>query len=228
MKITRASVPILATALLTGLLISACDTAPADWQKAQAQNTVAAYQDFLTHHPNDSHAQQARDSIQALQDDQAWADAQQAATVDAYQAYLQKQANGKHADEAHTQITALERAAAWKSAQAANTEQALQDFIQKYNQGAEVDQAKAQLQKLQSEQYRVRLGAYKDAGAAEKARADLQSRFGNDVPGIVVVPPTGNSKQHEVSSGPLTEDDAKAVCAKLKKTHQRCEVVKRS
>jgi len=227
MKITRTPVPLLATAVLTALIAVGCDTGASDWQKAASQNTVAAYQDFLTHHPNDSHAQQARDRIQALQDDQAWADAQQAGTTDSYQQYLQKQPNAKHADEAHTQITALERAAAWKSAQAANTEQALQDFIQKYNQGSEVEQAKAQLQKLQSEQYRVRLGAYHDDKAAEKARADLQSHFGNDVQNIVVIPPSGTSKQHEVSSGPMTEADAKAVCAKLKKAHRHCEVVKR-
>jgi hypothetical protein len=73
----------------------------------------------------------------------------------------------------------------------------------------------------------VRLGAYHDDKAAEKARADLQSRFGNDLHDIVVIPPSGTNKQHEVSSGPMTEDDAKAVCAKLQKAQQRCAVVKR-
>jgi len=227
MKFTHATIPILTTALLSTAFMAACSSADSDWQKAEGQNTEAAFQDFLTHHPNGPHSQQAHDRIQALEDDQAWADAQKTATADGYQQYLQKEPSGKHADEAHTQITALERAAAWKSAQSANTEQALQDFIQKYTQGPEVDQAKAQLQKLQSEKYRVRLGAFHDDKAAEKVRADLQTRFGNDVHDIVVMPPSGSSKQHEVSSGPMTEDDAKAVCAKLKKAHQHCEVVKR-
>lgn len=227
MKITRATVPILATALLGAAFLAGCNTAESDWQKATALNTEAAFQDFLTHHPNGAHAQEARDRIQALEDDQAWADAQKTATTDGYQQYLQKEPSGKHGDEAHTQITALERAAAWQSAQAANTEQALQDFIQKYTQGSEVDAAKAQLQKLQSEQYRVQLGTFRDGKAAEKARAGLQAKFGNDVHDIVVIPPSGTSKQHAVSSGPMTEDDAKAICAKLKKAHQHCEVVKR-
>jgi outer membrane protein assembly factor BamD (BamD/ComL family) len=227
MKMIRATVPILAIALFGAALLTACNTAETDWQKAEAMNTEAAFQDFLTHHPNDAHAQEARARIQGFEDEQAWADAQKSATADGYQQYLQKEPSGKHADEAHTQITAIERADAWKSAQAANTEQALQDFIQKYSQGPEVEQAKAQLQKLQSEQYRVQLGTFHDDKAAEKARADLQTKFGNDIHDIVVIPPSASSKQHAVSSGPMTEDDAKAVCAKLKKAHQHCEVVKR-
>ena len=227
MKITRATIPILATALFGAALLAGCDTAESDWQKAVALNTEAGFQDFLTHHPTGAHSQDAKDRIQSLEDEQAWADAQKAGTNDGFQQYLTKEPNGKHADEAHTQITALDRAAAWKSAQTANTEQSLQDFIQKYNQGAEVDQAKAQLQKLQTEKYRVQLGTFKDDKAAEKARADLQTKFGNDIHDLVVIPPSGSSKQHEVSSAPLTEEDAKALCAKLKKAHQRCEVVKR-
>ena len=151
MKITRVTLPILATALFGAALLAACDTAESDWQKAQALNTEAAFQDFLTHHPTGAHSQEAHDRIQALEDEQAWADAQKAGTLDGYQQYLTKEASGKHAEEAHTQITALQRDADWKSAQAANTEQALQDFIQKYKQGAEVDQAKTQLQKLQDD-----------------------------------------------------------------------------
>lgn len=227
MKITRATIPILATALFGAALLVGCDTAESDWQKAVALNTEAGFQDFLTHHPTGEHSQDAKNRIQALEDDQAWADAQKAGTTDGYQQYLTKEPNGKHLDEAHTQVTALERAAAWKTAQAANTEQALHDFIQKYSQGPEVDQAKAQLQKLQTEKYRVQLGTFKDDKAAEKARADLQTKFGNDIHDIVVIPPSGSSKQHEVGSGPMTEEDAKALCAKLKKAHQRCEVVKR-
>jgi outer membrane protein assembly factor BamD (BamD/ComL family) len=226
-KITHPTIPILATALFGAALLAACDTAESDWQKAQALNTEAAFQDFLTHHPSGAHSQEAHERIQALEDDQAWADAQKAGTADGYQGYLTKEPAGKHADEAHTQITALTRAADWKSAQATNTEQSLQDFIQKYSQGAEVDQAKAQLQKLQNEKYRVQLGSFHDDQAAEKARADLQTKFGNDLHDIVVIPPSGSSKTHEVGSGPMTEEDAKAVCTKLKKAHQHCEVVKR-
>jgi len=221
-KITPAIGPIVAAVLL-----AACSSAETDWKKAQADNTPAAYQNFLQQHPTGSHTQEAQTRLQALQDEQAWSDAQQANTLDGYQQYLQKVPNGAHAADAHTQITSLERAAAWKTAQAANSEQALQDFLQKYNEGPEVDQARTQLQKLQSEGYRVQLGTFRDNKAAEKARDTLQARFGSELHDIAVIAPSGSDKLHRVSSEPMTEADAKAACAKLKKEHQRCEVVKR-
>jgi hypothetical protein len=209
-------------------VLAACSSAESDWQKATAANTAAAYQDFLTQHPSDAHAQEARDHIQKLEDEQAWADAQKANTADGYQQYLAKEANGAHADDAHNQITALQRAEDWKTAQAANTEPALQDFLKKYTTGPEVDQANAALKKLQSEGYRVQLASAKDEKGADKSRDALQGKYGSDVPGLAVIPPEGSEKAYRVGSGPMTEADAKAACAKLKKAHQRCEVVKRS
>jgi outer membrane protein assembly factor BamD (BamD/ComL family) len=225
MKITRGIyAPIFAT-IAAAAVLAACSSAESDWKKADSQNTSAAYQDFLTQHPNDAHAQDARERIKKLEDEQAWADAQKANTTDGYQQYLQKDPNGAHADEAKNQVAALERAADLKTAVSANTPAALQGFLQKYNQGPEADEARAALDKLQA--YRVQLGAFKDEKSAQKAHDDIQKRFASDVPGLEVVAPTGNEKRHLLASGPMTEEDAKATCAKLKKAHAHCEVVKR-
>ncbi len=213
--------------LIIAATLLACSSTESDWNKAQAANTATAYQDFLKQHPSGAHAQEARDRLQKIQDDQAWSDAQSANTLEAYQQYLQKQPNGAHAQDAQTQITSLERAAAWKTAQAANTEPALQEFLQKYSQGPEADQARAQLQKLQSEGYRVQLAKFRDESQANKSRDSLKTRFGSDLQDVVVVPPSGTAKDYRVASAPMTEADAKSACAKLKKAHQRCEVVKR-
>lgn len=212
---------------LVATLLVACSAAESDWKKADAANTADAYQGFLAQHPNDTHTQQARDRLQKIEDDQAWADAQKSNTLDAYQQYLQKEPNGTHAADAHTQVDALERAADWQKAQAANTEPALQDFLHKYSQGPEVDQARAQLQKLQSEGYRVQLATFKDDPQAEKSRDSLKARFGSELNDVIVIPPAGSEKLHKVVSAPMTEADAKSACAKLKKAHQHCEVVKR-
>ena len=214
------SLIIVTTALI------ACSSAETDWKQANIANTSTAYQGFLKQHPNDAHAQQARDRLQNLEDDQAWAEAQKSNTMEAYQQYLQKEVNGAHVSEAHSQVTGLERAAAWKTAQATNTEPALQDFLQKYGQGPEADQAHAQLQKLQSEGYRVELATFKEQKEAEKSRDRLKARFGNELHDVMVIPPKGSEKIQRVASGPMTEADAKSTCVKLKKAHQRCEVIK--
>lgn len=209
--------------ILTALLV-ACSSAESDWKKADTANTAAAFQDFLTQHPSDTHAQEARDRLAKLQDEQAWSDAQSSNSLEAYQQYLQKQPSGAHVQDAHRQITALERAADWKTAQAANTAAALQDFLKKYTEGPEVDQAKAQLQKLEG--YRVQLAVLRDQKAAEKARASLQTRFNSELHAVVVVPPAASQKGYRITSEPMTETDADSACTKLKKAHQHCEVVK--
>jgi cell division septation protein DedD len=216
------TVPLL---ILPALLI-ACNSAQSDWNKADTANTTAAFQDFLNQHPNDTHAQEARDRLQKIEDGLAWQDAQKSNTLDAYQQYLQKEPNGAHVEDAHTQVTTLERAAAWKTAQSANTESALQGFLQKYSQGSEVDQAREQLKKLQAEGYRVQLASFKDEKQAEKSRDSLKARFSSELHDVVIVPPNGSEKLERVESGPMTEADAKSACTKLKKDHQHCEVVK--
>jgi outer membrane protein assembly factor BamD (BamD/ComL family) len=220
-NIPRPLIPIIVIALLT-----ACSSSEADWTKAESQNTVSAYEDFVKQHPNDAHDAQAHTRIQGLQDDQAWSDAQKTNTLEAYQQYLEKLPNGKHIDDAHAQVTALQRAAAWQAAQAANTVPAVQDFLQKYTQGPEVDQANALLTKLQAEGYRVQLATFHSDKEAQKSLPQLQARYSNELHDLVIIPPSGTDKLNRVSSGPMTLEDAKSACAKLKKSHQRCEVVK--
>src|SRR6185312_1771301 len=106
--------------------------------------------------------------------------------------------------------------AAWQTAQSTNTAAGYQDFLTKYPNAPTADQAREALKKLTG--YQVRLASVRSKTAADKLASDLQD--------VVVVPPSGKSKSSEIRSAPMTESDAKAACAKLKKAHQHCEVVK--
>jgi len=212
--------------LLTVVVLVACSSPESDWEKADAQGTVAAYQAFLKDHPSNVHADQARDRIHALEDEQAWAEAQKTNTQESFQTYLQNQPKGVHSAEAHDLIAALERSAAWKAAQANATATALQEFLEKYPQGREADQARAQLQTLKAGEYRVQLATFRSKHEAEKVRAKLQARYGKELREVTVVPATPPDKLNRVESAPMTLDDAQSACAKLKKEHRHCEVVK--
>ena len=212
--------------LSTVVVLVACSSAESDWKKADAQGTVAAYQAFLKDHPNNAHADQARDRIHALEDEQAWADAQKTNTLESFQAYLQNQPKGVHSAEAHDRIAALERSAAWKVAQTSATATALQEFLEKYPQGPEADQARTQLQTLKAGEYRVELASFRSKHEAETVRARLQARYGKDLRELTLVPATPPDKLHRVESAPMTLEDARSMCAKLKKEHRHCEVVK--
>lgn len=214
----------LVLCVITAGALAACSSPNADWQKANQQNTVAAYQQFIQQHPNDARVEQARNRINALNDEQAWTTAKNANTLDAYQQYLQQEPNGMHAADAQDKVNSLQQDAAWQSAQSTNTAAAYQDFLTKYPNASQADQARDALQKLTG--YQVKLASTRSKALADKLAKRLKDKFGSELQDVVVVPPAGKSKMTEVRSAPMTEDDAKAACAKLRKAHQSCEVVK--
>lgn len=214
----------LVLCVVTAGALAACSSPNADWQKASQQNTVAAYQQFIQQHPNDARAQEARNKINVLNDEQAWTTASSANTLDAYQQYLQQQPSGAHAAESQDKIKGLQQDADWQSAKSTNTAAAYQDFLQKYPNASQADEARDALKKLTG--YQVQLASTRSKTLADKLAKRLKDKFGSDLQDVVVVPPMGKSKATEVRSAPMTEDDAKAACAKLKKAHQHCTVVK--
>lgn len=214
----------LVLCVITAGMLAACSSPNADWQKATQQNSVAAYQQFIQQHPNDARAEQARNRINALQDEQAWNTAKSANTLDSYQQYLQQEPNGMHAADAQDKVNGLQQAAAWQTAQNTNTAQGYQDFLSKYPNAPQASDAQAALKKLTG--FQLLLASTRSKTLADKMAQRLKSKYGNEVQDVVVVPPTGKSKTLEVRSAPMSESDAKAACAKLKKAHQRCTVVK--
>lgn len=217
MKSVRAACWVLG---LVGL--SACGSSQSDWSQASATHTVASYQAFIDKHPNTPQSVQARNRIAALQDEQSWAQALQAESADAFQSYLQQRPSGIHADEARDRISSIERMNAWYAASAVGSPEALQAFLQKYPHGPEADQARAHLAKLTG--YRVELAAPRSQKLAEKTRDRMQDKYG-DILGSVVVVPGPDGGQH-VLSADMGPEEANSACAKLRKAHLSCEVIK--
>jgi LPS O-antigen subunit length determinant protein (WzzB/FepE family) len=215
-----ASLAVVLTAVLLG-----CSSTETDWQQAASANTIGSYQNFLKAHPNGQHADEARNRIHGLEDDQAWMTAMNTNTEQSYQHYLGTEPNGAHAQDARDHITGLQRAAAWQTAQAQGTPAALQAFLQKYPQGAEADQARAQLDKL-NDQYRVQLAAFRSKKAAERDSTRLKTRLRKVMHDVVVVPPTPPDKLTRVTSDLMSQSGAASLCAKLRRAHQPCKVVK--
>ena len=137
-------------------LLAACSSSKYDWSQANAMNTIAAYQTFLSKYPNDVHAVDAKSRITALQDEQAWSTAQVASSVQGYQQYLSAEPNGAHVAAARDEVARRERLAAWRTAQTNETPQSLEEFLQKYPSGDEADQARDKLKTIAG--YRAELG----------------------------------------------------------------------
>lgn len=219
-------ISLVSAALLGTVALVACSSARDDFQKASAQNTIAAYQSFLKEHPNSDLAIQAQDRIHAVQDERAWASAQKTNTVAAFQQYLRDQPNGVHFADSRDRILALQRAGAWKAALADGNQPAIEAFLQKYPVGPEASDAHAKLESLKSQEYQVQVAAFRAPNDAARARARLQSRYGKLLHDVVVVPATASEKLTTVRSAPMTLKDAESACGTLKKQHRHCEVVK--
>lgn len=217
---------LVGAAMLAAGVLVACGSAQDDWNKASAQNTVAAYQDFLTQHPSTDFTVQAQSRIHVLQDDQAWTQAQNTNTAEAFRQYLNNQPNGVHAGDSRARITAFERADAWKVAESDGRAPALQAFLQKYPQGAEADDARAKLEQLKAQAYRVQVAAFRAKKDADRARARLEATYSKVLHDVVVVAPAGPEKLTTIRSVPMTLKEAQSACGTLKKEHQHCQVVK--
>ena len=190
----------LVLCVVAAVALVACSSPNADWQKANQQNTVAAYQQFIQQHPSDARVEQARNRVNALNDEQAWNAAKSANTLDGYQQYLQQNPNGMHAADAQDKVNSLQQDAAWQTAQSTNSAAGYQDFLQKFPNSSHASDAQDALKKLTG--YQVQLASTRSKTLADKLAKHLKDKFGSDLQDVMVVPPTGKSKTLEVRSAP--------------------------
>ncbi|HEY6927354.1 MAG TPA: SPOR domain-containing protein [Steroidobacteraceae bacterium] len=212
-----------AWSLTVVLGLAGCSSAQSDWQQSNASNTVNAYQEFLQKHPNTPQSVEARNRIHTLMDAEAWTRAQQVNTVQSYQSYIQEQPAGSHLAQAKDSIASSERTMAWLAASATDTPESLQAFLQKYPEGPEADKAKGRLAQLTG--FRVQLATFHSEQQAEKTRDKLQGKYG-DVLGSVVIVTGASANLHVLQSAAMGQGEANTACAKLKKDHLTCEVIR--
>ncbi len=93
------SIAVATTAVLGVVLATAgCNSAHSDWAKAADENTVIAYENFLSAHPRSEHAAEAQANLVRLQHDNGWHEAQQTMT-NVYQAQLRQFPQGSNATQ---------------------------------------------------------------------------------------------------------------------------------
>jgi hypothetical protein len=75
-----------------------------DWSKANAEDTVEAYDRYLRDHPDGPHADAAGLRMTRLKEQGSWNQARNTETVDSYLKYLKLYPEGQYADEARSKI----------------------------------------------------------------------------------------------------------------------------
>jgi hypothetical protein len=213
-----------AACVLAAATLAGCSSPNSAWNKASAQNTVAAYRSFIQHYPSDPRVRQARNRIDALKDRQAWSAAESAGTVQAYQQYLQQYPDGAHAADAQSAVTKLEQVAAWQRAESAGTVAAYQSFLDEYPGAPQAGQAQAKIDTLAP--YQLLLGRYRSPALAQTVAKRLKAKFAAILADVVVLAPAGKSTLTEVRSSQMSQSAAQAACLEVRKAGQPCSVVK--
>src|SRR5579862_6455648 len=90
--------------ILGATVLAACSRESADWKSASTADTIEAYQQFLTQHPQAANAPAAQVRLKALSEDHAWQVAAAADTRTAYEQFLAQHPDSKWVQEARIRI----------------------------------------------------------------------------------------------------------------------------
>lgn len=245
----------LVAALLAMLAIVACSNPESDWQKAEIENTEAAYQAFLENYPDGEWGEKAQAQLDAIKDSRDWENAQTADAIEAYNNYLLAHPTGAHMGEARQRIGELETESAWSAAQTAGTREALEDFLLRYADTPQAEQARSQLAALTPPpppppapkpvakkapakpatsaasipkgNYQLQLGAFSSLSKAQSEQARIEKRFKATTGALIIQKPASGEQLYRVKSGGMAEAAARSACQKLKSAGQDCMVVRR-
>ena len=232
--------------LMLALVVVGCDRQGAQWEAAQEEDTISAYESFIERYPETPRAEEARERIDALRMEQAWSEARQRDTIEAYNEFLEAHPDAAVADQARARMEALERAAAWQGLADSEDIEALQAFVEEYSGTAEADLARERIAELEARAraeaerrerererqaqleaergtHRVQLAAVRGESQASASIERLQERFGG-VLGDARLEAQRTNGLYRLVTNPMSREQAEGLCEALKEQGHDCLV----
>jgi hypothetical protein len=239
---------LLAFTLWLLIASAGCDRQGAAWEEARAADNVAAYQEFLEAYPDSPQANEAQQRILGLRRELAWEAARQADSIEAYQQFLEQFPDGEAVQQARNRLDELEGQEAWRALQQSTDLAALRAFADEYRGSAVGTQAEQRIAELEAAaardreraeeerrrreaeeaalSHRVQLAALRTQQQAHDGASRLQERLA-DVLGETRIEVQQSGNFHLLRTQPLSEQDALALCDRLKARGSDCLVVAR-
>jgi len=235
--------------MMLTLALVGCDRQGADWEEAQQEDTIAAYEAFVDNYPESPEADQARNRIETLRTEQAWTDARQRNTAEAYRGFIEAHPDAAAADEARDRLDTLERADAWQALADSDDIAGLRAFATEYPDSREAELARARISELEAraeaerrqrelererqarreaEQgtHRVQLAAVRGQDQADQSIGLLEQRLG-EVLGDVGLEAHQTNGLYRLVTRPMSREQADELCETLKQHGQDCLVRQR-
>jgi len=126
--------------LLCFLIFISCSAEKKDWENAESENSITAYEDYLKQYPQGKFADEGRSRIEAIQYEKAEA----TNTIEAYTDFLKRYAEGEFADRARSKVESIY----FNETKITNSVEAYKDFLDRYPKGEVADRARKILEEI--------------------------------------------------------------------------------
>jgi len=113
-------------------VLCSCTTISADWQEAERQGTIAAYEKYVQDYSHIEESALAKSRLENLRAEEAWKKAVAKNTVSGYQEFLHKYHNSRYAAKVQQKLKPWREKREWKSAKDKNTIEAFEMFLLMY------------------------------------------------------------------------------------------------
>ena len=226
--------------LAVALTLASCSNQDKAWELAQRDDNSEAYLRFLAKYPDGEFADQARQRMAELKELKAWERAQFRDREDNYQRFLSEYPHSEYAAAARERLYELRRDAAWGTASDSGDIAALEAFLAVYPDAPQAPEARELIAGLTPEpepeppperpgNFRLQLGAFRTPAAAEREVRRLADRYLALLKGPIRIqtPAETGGSRFLLKSVPMSMQEARETCRKLKQDRQDCFVVNR-
>ena len=114
----------LSLLIFIALITISCNTVERDWEKANDENSIESYNEFISNHPDNEYIDDAKIKIEQFE----WENAKVINTIYAYQQFLSSQPSVAYSDSASRAISIIE----YKRIKNSSNIDSLQSFVNKY------------------------------------------------------------------------------------------------
>lgn len=129
------------------LTICGCATTKRDWQEANRQGTIMAYEQFLQKHPDAKQASMAKRRLAKLREKEDWEKADSMNTISGYNEFIDKHPQSKNVHQAKTKLEQLKSDQSWEHAKSTDTIEAYELYVKLFPSGHYKDKALIAIQK---------------------------------------------------------------------------------
>jgi len=134
--------------LCIAILMNGC-AVNKDFERAQQTNSIAAYENYISKHPNSKYTETAKARLAKLYESRDWENALNYNTISGYEEFMNSHPNSAYNSTAEKNILKLKEQRDWESIKYYGNLSDFKNFINRYPYGAHYYEARAKINELE-------------------------------------------------------------------------------